>query len=82
MNLEEDEDVLIFSDNKESEFFSFIKRIISTQLKQELEIPHESEHGDIHETTYGICKQPFGIVRIRAVEFLAEAFKVFSKDLH
>lgn len=35
-----------------------------------------------HATTYGPCKQPFGIVRIRAVEFLTEAYKVFWKDLH
>ena len=35
------------------------------------------------DSTYGLCRKPFGTVRIRAVEFLAEAYKAFSgKDLH
>ena len=29
-----------------------------------------------------MCKKPFGILRLRIVEFLAQAFQVFSSEIH
>lgn len=41
---EDDEDVLIFNeDNKESEFFTFIKQVIAEDVARELTIPHEDD---------------------------------------
>jgi hypothetical protein len=82
MMLEDDEDVLIFNDDKESEFFVFVKETINDFVTKELAVPHEDDQTDNHEKTYGICKQPFGMVRIRAVEFLAQVYSVFFKDIH
>lgn len=80
--MEDDEDVLIFKDDKESEFFNFLKQMIVEHASAELKIPENIDMDNDHETTYGFCKKPFGMVRIRVVEFLAEAYKVFYKDLH
>lgn len=71
MMLEDEEDVLVFNDDKESIFFTFVKQVISENISQELSIPHEDDQEDVYLKTYGICKEPFGMVRIRAVEFLA-----------
>jgi hypothetical protein len=35
-----------------------------------------------HATTYGFCQKPFGVVRTRIVEFLAQVFSVFPKEVH
>lgn len=74
MLMEDDEDVLIFKDDKESEFYQFIKIVVTEIIPKELEVPHEEDRDDIHERTYGMCKKPFGILRTRAVEFLAQVF--------
>jgi hypothetical protein len=56
MMMEDDEDVLIFNDDKESELFLFIRSIITEIIPKELELPVEEERGNVHATTYGICK--------------------------
>jgi hypothetical protein len=57
------------------ELLPFIEEIISTVVAKELKIPEEEVELDSHETTYGVCKKPFGILRIRIVEFLTEAYQ-------
>jgi hypothetical protein len=69
--MEDDEDVLIFKDDKESEIYQFIKYTVTEIVKKELKTTEEDptlKKG--HETTYGYCQKPFGILRIRIVEFL------------
>ena len=71
---DEDEVMLEFNNNnneKESELFAFLKDIMRESVSKELDIPHEDHQGNMHEYSYGICKKPFGILRIRIVEFLA-----------
>ncbi|CDW85807.1 UNKNOWN [Stylonychia lemnae] len=82
MVLEDDEDVLVFNDDKESVFFAFIKKIIKENISKELSIPSEADQEDLYTRSYGICKEPFGIVRIRAVEFLNQIYQIFFKDIH
>lgn len=41
MVIEEEEDVLIFKDDKESEFYAFIKEIITQTVTKELLIPED-----------------------------------------
>lgn len=36
----------------------------------------------VYDTAYGKTVKPFGIKRIRIVEFLAQAFSVFPKEMH
>jgi hypothetical protein len=43
MVLEDDEDVLVFNDDKESPFFAFIKLVIKDNVSKELAIPHEDD---------------------------------------
>ena len=71
MMMEDDEDVLIFKDDKESELYQFIKFVISEIVPKELAIPKEEDQLNEYETTYGMCKRPFGALRTRIVEFLA-----------
>jgi len=41
--------------------------------------PEEADH----ERQYGVCKKPFGLLRMRVVEFLQEVFRVFFRsELH
>ena len=41
---DEEEDVLVFNENeKESAFFTFVKKVISEHVQRELTIPSESE---------------------------------------
>jgi hypothetical protein len=82
MIIEEDEEMLLFKDDKESELAQFIKYVIKEDVSKELEIPAEENQVNIHPTTYGTCRKPFGIVKTRIVEFLAEVFKVFCKEIH
>jgi hypothetical protein len=87
MMMEDDEVLLEFNErtkgtengnnndiSKESNLFTFIKNVIIDNVTKELIIPEEEKRGDHHETTYGFCKQPFGILRIRIVEFLGQVF--------
>jgi hypothetical protein len=43
MMLDDEEDVLVFSEDKESTFFTFIKKVISEDLSKDLAIPHEDD---------------------------------------
>ena len=43
MMMEDEEDVLIFKDDKESEFFTFVKDIIADSAAKELKIPEDEE---------------------------------------
>lgn len=43
MMLEDDEDVLVFNEDKESVFFAFIKQVIKDYIVKELAIPHEDD---------------------------------------
>ena len=83
--MEDDEVMLEFNNNgneKESELFSFIKHIITNSVSTEIEVPHEDHQGNMHEYSYGVCKKPFGILRMRIVEFLAQLFQVFPSEIH
>lgn len=82
MIIEEDEEMLLFKDDKESELSQFIKYVIKEEVSRELAIPEEEAQKNIHPTTYGTCRKPFGVVRTRIVEFLAEVYKVFCKEIH
>lgn len=72
----DDEVMLEFGDknkeeNKESNLFLFIKGVIINNVTWELAISEEERKGENdHETTYGFCKTPFGLLRMRVVEFL------------
>lgn len=68
--MEDDDDMLTFKDDKESELFQFIKSTITEIVTKELEIPSLEDQSNEFETTYGMCKKPFGILRTRVVEFL------------
>jgi hypothetical protein len=47
----------------------------------ELRIPREESSG--HERQYGQCRRPFGLLRMRVVEFLHETYRVFfRKEIH
>ena len=72
--------MLVFDDSQ-SDFYIFIKSVVQEYVTPLLTPPQEQVDPS-HPTTFGFCNQPFGIVRIRAVEFLSEAYKVFFKDLH
>ena len=41
MMLDDEEDVLVFNEDKDTAFFSFVKRVISEHLSRELAVPHE-----------------------------------------
>ena len=43
MMLDDEEDVLVFNENKESVFFTFIKQVISENVANDLKIPHEDD---------------------------------------
>ena len=77
---------MIVIEDSESEFFHFIRSVITEFIAKELQPPAQPAEEADHlprGTTYGQCRKPFGLVRIRAVEFLNEAYKVFtSKDIH
>lgn len=70
MMLDDEEDMLVFNEDKDSAFFGFVKKVILENVAKDLAVPHEDSQGDVHERSYGVCKEPFGMVRIRAVEFL------------
>jgi hypothetical protein len=79
--LEEDQrDVFIMNNADDSEFFAFIKEVVTDCVAKDLK-PLDDED-DTYQTSYGYSKAPFGIVRMRAVEFLNQAYQVFFKDLH
>ena len=70
-------------------FYNFIYQVIKEFVVLELKTPEDeienNENHDLnpHERQYGLCRKPFGILRMRVVEFLTEAFKAFfRKDLH
>ncbi len=48
MMLEDEEDVLVFNDDKESIFFTFVKQVISENISQELRIPREDDQEDVY----------------------------------
>ena len=77
---------MIVIEDSESEFFHFIRSVITEFIAKELQPPAQPAEEADHlprDTTYGQCRKPFGLVRIRAVEFLNEAYNVFtSKDIH
>lgn len=73
--------MLIYSDGKESDFSLFVKEIVSEHAARELALPQEATDPTF-EAQYGPCKQPFGILRLRVVEFLAQTYQVFGKDIH
>jgi hypothetical protein len=83
--MEDDEVMLEFGernkDDKESNLFTFLKNVIIENALKELIIPEEEKRGNHHETTYGFCKTPFGILRMRIVEFLGQVFQVFAKEV-
>lgn len=79
--MEDDEDMLIFKDDKESDLYQFIKYIVTELVPKELEIPQEEDQENVYETTYGMCKRPFGPLRTRIVEFLAQVFQTFVKEI-
>jgi hypothetical protein len=78
MMLDDDEDTLIFKDDKESEIYQFIKYTITDIIKKELFVREQTEISDAavkeHETTYGMCQKPFGILRIRIIEYVAQVY--------
>ena len=83
--MDEDEVMLEFSNtgaDKESDLFKFLHSLITSQISLELSIPHEDHQGNMHEYSYGVCKKPFGILRMRIIEFLAQVFQVFAKEIH
>jgi hypothetical protein len=80
ISIDEEEDVLVFNEDQEPALLSFLKRLISSQVATDLVLPQEDSQKDDFETTFGVTKQPFGIVRSRAVELLAQCYQVF--DLH
>ena len=41
--LDEEEDVLILNEAKDSEFFAFIKKVVAEDATRELAIPHEDD---------------------------------------
>lgn len=43
MMLDDEEDVLVFSEDKESAFFGFVKKVIAEHVARELAIPHEDD---------------------------------------
>jgi len=43
MMLEDEEDVTIFNDDKESEFFVFVKNAVADFVTKDLEIPKEDD---------------------------------------
>lgn len=49
--MEDDEDMLVFSDDKESEILSFVKTTITTYVKDELKIVYEVEDQAESETS-------------------------------
>ena len=56
MIIEEDEEMLLFKDDKESELSKFIKYVIKEEVAREIEIPAEENQVNIHPTTYGTCR--------------------------
>ena len=74
--------MLEFKDDKESELLQFVLETIRTSVKKDLEVPPEHLRESDHETSYGNCKKPFGIVRMRIVEFLSQVFQNFWKEVH
>ena len=81
--MDDDEVMLEFNNQeKESELFSFLQNVIEKSDSIEMDIPHEDHQGNQHEYSYGICKKPFGILRMRIVEFLAQLYQVFYKEIH
>ena len=57
--------------------------LIVNHAVQELRIPEEDREEKSHERQYGACRKPFGLLRMRVVEFLHEAFRVFfRKEVH
>ena len=80
LNLGEDEeDVLVI--DKDNDFFNFLQQIIKEDVAAELKVHDEEYQQSAYQTSYGLCKRPFGILRTRVVEFLADAFKVFFRDI-
>jgi hypothetical protein len=43
MVLDDEEDVLVFNEDKESPFFSFVKKVIIEHVAREMAIPHEDD---------------------------------------
>lgn len=91
---DDDEDTLIFKDDKESEIYQFVRYTITDVVKKELFVREQTETAEgaattttaqkkekEHETTYGMCQQPFGILRIRIVEYLAQVYQTFAKEI-
>jgi hypothetical protein len=48
----------------------------------ELKVPSEVETDSAYETQYGSTVKPFGPLRTAVVEFLADSYQAFYKDLH
>ena len=84
MMLDDDEDTLIFKDDKESEIYQFVKYTITDVIKTELvvaEQTHLATSTKEHETTFGMCQKPFTMLRMRIVEYLAQVYQTFAKEV-
>lgn len=52
-------------------------------VAKELRTDEHEDQSLSHPRQYGLCHKPFGTMRMRAVEFLYETFRIFySHDLH
>lgn len=78
----EEEDVLEFQDAKCSELLTFVKEVIDHNVVSELAYTSQPTFPLSHNTTYGLCQQPFGVVRTRIIEFMAIVYQIFPKEVH
>lgn len=60
-----------------------IYALVVDVVAKELRTDEHEDQSLSHQRQYGLCHKPFGTMRMRAVEFLYEAFRVFySHDFH
>mmetsp|Transcript_1653 Transcript_1653/g.1580 ORF Transcript_1653/g.1580 Transcript_1653/m.1580 type:complete len:156 (-) Transcript_1653:777-1244(-) len=76
------EDMLQYDDQKDSELLTLIEAVVIENVQADLDVKPEDNLNPDYETTYGFSQKPFGLVRTRCVEFLAQAFTIFPKELH
>lgn len=69
-----------------SALFDFTCTVIKEFAVDELKTPEEADYLDNphpNEKQYGNCRKPFGLLRMRIIEFLTEAYKAFYRpELH
>lgn len=61
---------------------NFILNTLHGNVSEELKIVNLDTDANSYETTYGMSQKPFGILKIRIVEFLSQAFQMFPKEMH